>query len=63
MTDRGDVIRRVAPPVLLVVAILLAWEAYVRIAGLDPIVLPPPSRVLTALWDARDVAVTHLSPP
>ena len=62
MTDRGDVIRRVAPPVLLVVAILLAWEAYVRIAGLDPIVLPPPSRVLTALWDARDVAVTHLVP-
>ena len=62
MTDRGGVLRRVGPPVLLVVAILVLWEAYVRIAGLDPIVLPPPSRVLTALWDARDVAVTQLVP-
>jgi len=62
MTDRGDVFRRVGPPALLVAALLLVWEAYVRVAGLDPIVLPPPSRVLTALWDARGVAVTHLVP-
>jgi NitT/TauT family transport system permease protein len=62
VTERGDVLRRVGPPVLLVVAILILWEAYVRVAGLDPIVLPPPSRVLSALWDARDAAVTHLVP-
>ena len=62
MTERGDLLRRVAPPVLLVFGILLVWEAYVRVAGLDPIVLPPPSRVASALWDARDVAATHLVP-
>jgi ABC-type nitrate/sulfonate/bicarbonate transport system permease component len=62
VTDPGGVLRRVGPPVLLVVAILVVWEAYVRLAGLDPIVLPSPSRVLTALWDARDVALTHLVP-
>jgi ABC-type nitrate/sulfonate/bicarbonate transport system permease component len=62
VTERGSVARRVIPPVLLVVAILGLWEAYVRLAALDPIVLPPPSRVLTALWDARDVAMTHLVP-
>lgn len=62
MTERGDLLRRVAPPALLVLGILVVWEAYVRLAGLDPIVLPPPSRVLTALWDARDVAATHLVP-
>jgi NitT/TauT family transport system permease protein len=62
VTDRGDVLRRIGPPVMLVVGILLVWEAYVRVAGLDPIVLPPPSRVITALWDSRDVAATHLVP-
>ena len=62
MTDRGGVLRRVGPPALLVVALLVLWEAYVRLADLDPIVLPPPSRVASALWDARDVAATHLAP-
>ena len=28
--------------------LVLAWEAYVRLAGLDPITLPPPSRVVGA---------------
>jgi ABC-type nitrate/sulfonate/bicarbonate transport system permease component len=62
VNPRADTFRRVGPPVLLVVVILVLWEAYVRLADLDPIVLPPPSRVLTALWDARDVAATHLGP-
>jgi ABC-type nitrate/sulfonate/bicarbonate transport system permease component len=62
VTERGDLLRRVAPPVLLVAVILLVWEAYVRVAGLDPIVLPPPSRVASALWEARYVAATHLVP-
>jgi len=49
-------------PVLLIGVVVLAWEAYVRLAGLDPITLPPPSRVLTALWDFRAAAVGHLVP-
>jgi ABC-type nitrate/sulfonate/bicarbonate transport system permease component len=46
----------------LVAAIVLAWEAYVRIAALDPITLPAPTRVLAALWDFRAAAIGHLVP-
>ena len=42
--------------------LVLIWEAYVRLAGLDPIVLPSPSRVVGSLWDAREVAAGHLVP-
>ena len=53
---------RWGPPLLLIGAVVVAWEAYVRLVGLDPITLPAPSRVLTALWDFRDAAVSHLIP-
>ncbi|MEO8437189.1 MAG: ABC transporter permease [Chloroflexota bacterium] len=50
------------PPLTLVAVLLLVWEAYVRLAGLDPITLPSPSRVVTALWDFRGQALGHLVP-
>ena len=53
---------RWGPPFALVAAIVVAWEAYVRLANLDPITLPAPSRVLGALWDFRAAAVAHLIP-
>ena len=53
---------RWGPPLVLVGLVVLAWEAYVRIAGLDPITLPPPSRVVGALWDFREAAAGHLVP-
>ncbi len=62
MTDSGDRRRRWVPPVLLVLALVALWEAYVRLAGLDPVTLPAPSRVLTALWDFRAAAASHLVP-
>ena len=62
MTERTSLVARWGPPVLLVAVLVLAWEAYVRLAGLDPIVLPPPSRVVGSLWDAREVAAAHLVP-
>ena len=62
VTDRGDRQRRWVPPVLLVLALVALWEAYVRLAGLDPVTLPAPTRVLTALWDFRDAAASHLVP-
>jgi ABC-type nitrate/sulfonate/bicarbonate transport system permease component len=62
MTDGGDRSRRWLPPALLVLALVALWEAYVRLAGLDPVTLPAPSRVLTALWDFRDAAASHLVP-
>ena len=36
---------RWGPPLALIALIVLAWEAYVRLAGLDPITLPSPSRI------------------
>jgi ABC-type nitrate/sulfonate/bicarbonate transport system permease component len=53
---------RWGPPLILIGAAVLAWETYVRLADLDPITLPSPSRVLTALWDFREAAVSHLVP-
>jgi ABC-type nitrate/sulfonate/bicarbonate transport system permease component len=52
-------LRRLAPSVLVVAAIVLAWELLVRVLAIDPIVLPAPSRILSALWDARGIAAGH----
>jgi ABC-type nitrate/sulfonate/bicarbonate transport system permease component len=58
----ADRLRHWAPPLVLLGLIVIAWEAYVRLAGIDPVVLPAPTRVLTALWDFRSAAVGHLVP-
>ncbi len=50
------------PTIVLVGAILVLWEAYVRIAGVEPIVLPGPLRIVDALWTFRDDAVRHALP-
>ena len=59
---RSTRLARWGPPIALAAVVVVAWEAYVRFAGIDPITLPAPSRVLGALWDFRDVAVGHLVP-
>jgi ABC-type nitrate/sulfonate/bicarbonate transport system permease component len=51
--------RRGVPSLLLVAGILLAWELLARVLAIDPVVLPAPSRILSALWDARAVAAGH----
>ncbi len=50
------------PSLALVVLLLAAWEAYVRLAGVSPIVLPGPIRVLESLWEYRADAVRHSIP-
>ena len=40
-----------ALPVLVVVALLVAWEAWVRLADVKAYLLPPPSAVARALFD------------
>ena len=50
------------PAIALVAAILVAWEAYVRVASVEPVVLPAPSRIAGALWDFRDDAARHALP-
>jgi ABC-type nitrate/sulfonate/bicarbonate transport system permease component len=62
VTGGPGVVGRWGPPLLLVGAIVLIWEAYVRFAGLDPITLPSPSRVVGALWEFRAAAISHLIP-
>lgn len=51
-----------AAPIVLVGVLLAAWEAYVRIAGVSPVVLPGPVRILDALWTYRADAVRHAIP-
>jgi len=49
-------------PVLVTTLILLAWEISVRILGIRSIILPPPSAVLEAMAERRDLLLTHLWP-
>ncbi|MCR4524479.1 ABC transporter permease [Bosea sp. 47.2.35] len=48
------------PSLLLFVALLAGWEAWCRLGGLSPLVLPPPSAVLATLW--REIATGRLWP-
>jgi NitT/TauT family transport system permease protein len=49
-------------PLALISVLLVAWEAYVRAAGVSPVVLPAPTRILGALWDFRADAIRHTIP-
>jgi putative hydroxymethylpyrimidine transport system permease protein len=40
---------------LLLVALLGAWELYVDLGGVDPVILPPPHQVATSLYDNRSL--------
>ena len=53
---------RIAPPVLVVLALIAAWEAYARISGISPLILPSPSRILSALIDFREQALANTIP-
>ena len=54
--------RRLGPALALVAILLTVWELYARASGVSPFVLPPPSRVLIALWEFRDLAIHHAIP-
>ena len=58
----GTAGRRIGPAIALVGAILVAWELYARLSGLSPFVLPPPSRIVAALWEFRDQALSQAIP-
>jgi ABC-type nitrate/sulfonate/bicarbonate transport system permease component len=53
------IVRRAVPAVAALAVVFIAWEAYVRASGLSAVVLPPPSRVISALWDFREEATRH----
>lgn len=39
--------------------LLCAWEAYVRVAGVDRVFLPAPTQVLKVTWDSAGLLATH----
>jgi ABC-type nitrate/sulfonate/bicarbonate transport system permease component len=45
-----------------VAALLAVWEAYCRLAGVSPVVLPAPTRILAQLWAFREDALRHTIP-
>jgi ABC-type nitrate/sulfonate/bicarbonate transport system permease component len=47
------------PPLLMLLALLGAWQAYVEASGISAVTLPSPTRVLEALWRGRDVISRH----
>jgi len=50
------------PSIALIALLLLGWEAYVRVAGVSPMVLPGPVRILQSLWEYRADAIRHTIP-
>jgi putative hydroxymethylpyrimidine transport system permease protein len=48
-------VRRYLPPALLLAALIGAWELYVDLGGTDPLVLPPPHAVASALYNQRSL--------
>jgi len=45
-------LRRLAPPLLLLAALLGAWEVYVDAGGVEEALLPAPHAVASAAWDS-----------
>ena len=50
---------RAALPALAIAALLVAWEALVRILKIPSYVLPAPTQVLAALWEDRAALLRH----
>jgi putative hydroxymethylpyrimidine transport system permease protein len=50
-----DRIVNALPAVLLVAALLGAWELYVDLGGVEPALLPPPHAIASALWNNTDL--------
>jgi putative hydroxymethylpyrimidine transport system permease protein len=54
------VIRRAGPPLLVLVLLFGAWEAYVDLGGVDDLVLAAPSQIAEALWNDRSLLADNL---
>ena len=54
-------LRRVAPPLALLCALLLIWELAVRAFAVPDYILPPPSRVWAAFVEVRTLLPAHIA--
>jgi ABC-type nitrate/sulfonate/bicarbonate transport system permease component len=50
------------PALLLLLAVLLAWELYARLSGIRAVTLPAPTRVLDQIWINRDDLIDNTIP-
>ncbi|MBJ7470417.1 MAG: ABC transporter permease [Solirubrobacteraceae bacterium] len=50
----------VLAPILVIALLLAAWQGYVALTGVDPIVLPAPTDVASALWTDRSLLLEAL---
>jgi ABC-type nitrate/sulfonate/bicarbonate transport system permease component len=48
------------PALLLIAALVGAWEAYARLGGIDAFILPAPTQIAQALYDDRSLLADNL---
>ncbi|MDO4540573.1 MAG: ABC transporter permease [Syntrophomonadaceae bacterium] len=58
MPRRGG-LKRICPPLLLTLALLLLWEGLVRWREIPNWLMPPPSQVLVSLAESRGLLLWH----
>ncbi|MBN9487372.1 MAG: ABC transporter permease [Alphaproteobacteria bacterium] len=49
-------------PTTVFVLLLVGWEAYVRLSGILPVILPAPSAVLSYMWVQRELLLENAWP-
>ncbi|SDT44332.1 ABC-type nitrate/sulfonate/bicarbonate transport system, permease component [Paenibacillaceae bacterium GAS479] len=52
-------LRAVWPPLLVLAALLLVWEAAVRLSSVEAWLVPAPSAIVQDAWDARERLAEH----
>jgi len=58
----GRVTRRTMLPVMTAMVLLAIWEAFVKISGIRPVILPAPSDILQAMWVQRELLIANAIP-
>lgn len=59
MPHRARRVVDLAPALIVPLAVLVVWQLYCSLANVDPTVLPTPTRIVSQLFEARDIAWTH----
>jgi NitT/TauT family transport system permease protein len=54
--------RKAALPIVTAALVLAAWEAFVDVSGIRPVLLPAPSGILRAVWVHRELLIEHAVP-
>ncbi len=54
-------IRMVLPPAVMVLLFLISWEVIALVADIEPWLLPAPTEIITAGWEARTLLGDHIT--